>query len=48
MLTVYAGIVVPKNSLFVDSINRVITGIKEFGVLNHLYTKDVPIRFGIS
>ena len=43
-INVYAGIAVPKGSIFVRDINRVIDSLKESGIIQNLFIKDVPIK----
>lgn len=41
---VYAGLGVQKHALYVDHINKAITGLFEFGIIDHFYYQDVPLK----
>ena len=42
-IMVYAGFIVPKYSLYVEHFNRAITGLTEFGIIDHFFFKKVPL-----
>ena len=43
-ISVYAGLAVPKYSLYVDHLNWAITAMTEFGIIEHFFYREVPLR----
>ena len=43
-INVYAGIAVPKGALYVKELNFAIDALKEFGIIQHIFFKDVPLK----
>ena len=40
-----AGIIVKKDSLYVDHLNRVLSALQTSGIMSHLFTKDVLLKW---
>lgn len=45
LITLYAGIVVPKHVTWVEHVNEVISSLVEMGIMQHLFDKDLPLRY---
>ena len=45
LITLYAGLVVPKHVTWVDPVNAVIASLVEMGIMEHLFDQDVPLRY---